>query len=193
MPTLLDPDHVAALMSPGIGADDLVLVIEREEDWLASDPVDGIGQLVGERTDVLWVTPGDDRPLLLARPTTAVEVVDGGVSVPDTDIHLLDGTRIERVGAWRGPSVAITSTPTDQAAVERVLLELVRLTLSASPYQQESADGHSYTRPVDQGVTRTRLARSLRPRRGPLSTRLRTGLVSDRVTGSASPFGWLDW
>ena len=85
MATLLDPDHVAALMSPGIETADLVLVIEREEDWLANDPVDGIGQLVGERTDVLWVAPGDDRPLLLARPTAGVEVVDGGVPVSSDD------------------------------------------------------------------------------------------------------------
>lgn len=182
MPTLLDPDHVAALMSPGIDTSDLVLVIEREEDWLANDPVDGIGPLVGERTDVLWVAPGDDRPLLLARPTAAVEIVDGGTPVPPDDVRLLDGTRIERVGAWRGPTVAVTSTPSDQHSVERVLLELVRLTLSASPYQQESSEGHSYTRPADLGVTRARLARSLRPHRGPRSTRLRTGLASARVT-----------
>lgn len=182
MPTLLDPDHVAALMSPGIDADDLVLVIEREEDWLANDPVDGIGQLVGERTDVLWVAPGSDRPLLLSRPTAAVALVDGGVPVPPGDVHLLDGIRVERDGPWRGPTVAVTSIPSDQAAVERVLLELVRLTLSSSPYAQESSDGHSYTRPADLSLTRTRLARSLRPHRGPRSTRLRSGLTSARVT-----------
>ena len=182
MATLLDPDHVAALMSPGIDPDDLVLVIEREEDWLANDPVDGIGQLVGERTDVLWVTPGDGRPLLLRRPTAAVEVADGGVALAADDIRLLGGTRVEPVGAWRGPTVAITSTPSDQAAVERVLLELVRLALSASPYQQESSDGHAYTRPADQGVTRSRLARSLWPHRGAMSARLHTGLEGGRVT-----------
>jgi len=182
VPTLLDPDHVAALMSPGIDADDLVLVIEREEAWLANDPVDGIGQLTGVRTDVLWVAPGSERPLLLARPTAAVEVVDGGVPVPPDAIRLLDGVRLERDGSWRGPTVAVTSTPSDRAAVERVLLELVRLTLSSSPYQHESSDRHSYTRPADLGVTRTRLARSLRPHRGPRSTRLRTGLASTRVT-----------
>lgn len=182
MPTLLDPDHVAALMSPGIDVGDLVLVIEREEDWLATDPVDGIGQLVGERADVLWVRPGDDRPLLLARPTVAVEVIDGDVPVPGDEIRLLDSTRVERDGAWRGPTVTVTSTPSDQRAVERVLLELVRLTLSASPYAQESSEGHSYARPTEPGVTRTRLARSLRPHRGPHSTRLGTGLASGRVT-----------
>ena len=182
MPTLLDPDHVAALMSPGIDADDLVVLIEREEDWLANDPVDGIGQLVGERVDVLWVTPGDDRPLLLRRPTGAVEVVDGGVALAAAEVTLLAGTRVERFGAWRGPTVAVTFTPSDQSTVERALLELVRLTLSASPYQQESSDGHSDTRPADQGVTRSRLARSLWPHRGVMSTRLRTGLGSGRVT-----------
>lgn len=182
MPTLLDPDHVAALMSPGIDADDLVLVIEREEDWLANDPVDGIGELVGERVDTVWVTPGSDRPLLLGRPTAAVAVVDGGVALAPGQVRLLGGIRVERDGAWRGPTVAVTSTPSDQKEVERVLLELVRLTLSASPYAQESSDGHSYTRPGDQGVTRTRLARSLRPHRGPHSTQLRTGLASSRVT-----------
>ena len=35
---------------------------------------------------------------------------------------------------------------------------------------------------ADLGVTRSRLARSLRPHRGPRSTRLRTGLASTRVT-----------
>jgi hypothetical protein len=182
VPTLLDPDHVAALMSPGIDADDLVLVIEREEDWLAHDPVDGIGQLVGERVDELWVTPGDGRPLLLRRPTTAVEVVDGGVTLAAGDIRLLGGTRVEPVDAWRGPTVAVTSTPNDRAAVERVLLDLVRLTLSASPYAQESSDGHAYTRPADQGVTRSRLARSLWPHRGARSVRLQTGLERGRVS-----------
>ena len=182
MPTLLDPDHVAALMSPGIDSGDLVHVIEREEDWLANDPVDGIGQLVGERTNVLWVAPGDDRPLLLARPTAAVEVVDGGVPVSPDAVRLLGGARVERDGAWRGPSVLVTSTPSDQSAVERVLLELVRLSLTSSPYTQESSDGHSYTRPTDLTVTRTRLARSLHAHRGPRSTRLRSGLTSARVT-----------
>ncbi len=180
--TLLDPDHVAALMSPGIDTADLVLVIEREEDWLANDPVDGIGPLTGVRVDEMWVTPGDGRPLLLRRPTTAVGVVDGGVALAADDVRLLSGTRVEPVGAWRGPTVAVTSTPNDQAAVERVLLELVRLTLSASPYQQESSDGHAYTRPADQGVTRSRLARSLWPHRGAMSARLRTGLAPGRVT-----------
>ncbi len=53
--------------------------------------------------------------------------------------------------------------------------------LSASPYAQESSEGHSYTRPADLGVTRARLARSLRAHRGTRSTRLRTGLASTRV------------
>lgn len=182
MPTLLDPDHVAALMSPGLEAADLTLVIERDEDWLANDPVDGIGQLVGERVDVIWVSPGDARPILLRRPTASVEVVDGGVALSTDDVRLLDGTRLEPAGSWRGPTVAVTFTPTDQPAVERVLLELVRLTLSASPYQQESSEGHSYTRPTDQGVTRSRLARSLWPHRGAMSTKLHSGLTSGRVT-----------
>ena len=104
------------------------------------------------------------------------------LGVGPVQVRLLDGTRVERDGAWRGPTVEVTSTPSDQKAVERVLLELVRLALSASPYAQESSDGHSYTRPADQGVTRSRLARSLWPHRGPRSTRLRTGLTSGRVT-----------
>jgi hypothetical protein len=182
MPTLLDPAHVAALMSPGVDEGDLVLVIEREEDWLANDPVDGIGPLVGPRADVLWIAPGDARPLLLARPTTAVTVVDGGVTLAADEVRLLRGSRVERVGVWRGPTVTVTSTPSDQKAVERVLLELVRLALSASPYAQESADGHGYTRPTDPIVSRSRLARSLWPHRGPRSTRLGTGLDDGRVT-----------
>ena len=132
MPTLLDPDHVATLMSPGIDGDDLLLVIEREEDVARRPPGRRDRQLLASGPTDLG-HHGDDRPLLLRRPTAAVDVVDGGVALAADEVHLLRGTRIERDGAWRGPTVDVTSTPSDQLAVERVLLELVRLTLSASP------------------------------------------------------------
>jgi hypothetical protein len=158
MPTLLDPEHVAALMSPGVDADDLTLVIEREEHWLANDPVDGIGQLVGERVDTMWVTPGDTRPLLLRRPVASVEAVDGGVALAADTIRLLGGTRVEPVGAWRGPSVqrpprrstSRRSNASCSSCPSRPLGEATRRSPRRPP-----------ARPTDPEQTRSRLARSL--------------------------------
>ena len=67
------------------------------------------------------------------------------------------------------------------------------LTLSASPYQQESSDGHSYTRPADQGVTRSRLARARSEARAVQAERLPRldvsadyGLSGDHWDGSVT-------
>lgn len=169
-------------MSSGIDATALAGVIDREEDWLANDPLVGIGQLVGSRADTIWVTPGEDRPIFLTRPTASVAVVDDGETLAAADFNLVGSTRIERVGAWTGPKVVVTYTPTDTNAVKRALLELIRLTLSASPYESESSEGHSYTRPVDLEAARERIARSLHAHRGPMSAQLGSGLTSGRVT-----------
>ena len=40
------------------------------------------------RFDTIWVSPGDDRPLLLRRPTAAVAVTDGGVALAPDDAAL---------------------------------------------------------------------------------------------------------
>lgn len=169
-------------MASGIDSTALTGVIDREEDWLANDTAVGIGQLLGERTDDIWVDPGEDRALLLTRRTSAVSVVDDGVTLAAADFHLIGGTRVEPAVSWTGPKVEVTYTPADEKAVEGVLLELVRLTLSASPFLSESEEGRSYTRSEDITAARDQLARSLHAHRGPMSARLGSGLVSDRVT-----------
>lgn len=187
----LDAAEVEGLMATGIDPDVVQDVIDREEDWLANDPLVGIGQLAGERTQLIWVEPGDADPLLLQRPTDAfggggsgdsLLVLDGGLE--RTDAVLTGPARIERRGGgWRGPTVEVTYTPTDELRVKRALLELVRLTLTASPYRQEATEGHSYSRPQELQAMREELARSLHPHRGPLTTRLGTATwASHRVT-----------
>lgn len=179
-------DAVKAVMSPGVKDTALQTVIDREEAWLANDPVVGIGPLTGSRIQTLWVTAGDDSPLLLARPTAALaKVVDGAVQLGPGAVVLTGPARIERVnGAWRGPLLAITYTPTDVAAVKRAVIELVQLALTTSGYQQESSEGHQYTRDMG-GMRRQRedVARSLDPHQGLMTMRLRHSAESTRVTG----------
>ncbi|HET7030364.1 MAG TPA: hypothetical protein VFI34_07620 [Candidatus Limnocylindrales bacterium] len=188
--SLIAPDDVEALMATGIAPAALQKVIDREEDWLANDPRVGIGQLVGERTQTVWVQILERRDLLIQRPTDehggagsggSLVVVDNGVELTSDEFALVGPARITHLwagfpnGPWNGPKVEITYTPTDQVRVEETILELVRLRLSASPYNQEASEGHSYTRPKDLQAMREDLARSLHPHRGPMSTRLGHG------------------
>jgi hypothetical protein len=164
--SLISVEEVGAIMATGLEADALQAVIDREEAWLAAK----IGPLVGERTETLRPV-SRYQPILLQRPTDAgsggdLSVVDGGTELT-SDQFVLRGTAvIARVGTW-GSIVEPTYTPTDEELVRRVLLELVRLTVTSSPYQSESTEGHSYTRPTDLERQRAQLARTLDPHRGP--------------------------
>lgn len=178
MPTVVSAQEIDAVMTTGLEAEALEEVIAREEDWLANDGQFGIGALVGARTQGLWVGRDYVGPLLLARPTDSlISVVDGGIDV--TAVVALTGTaRIERAAgaagqAWTGPRVDVTFAPSDTAAVKRVVIELVRLAISASPYQAESTDGHSRSYDVGGAAKlRASLARSLRPHAGPMTAHL---------------------
>lgn len=180
--------EVEALMSSGLGTDALQGIIDREEAWLADDPVVGIGQLEGERTVRLW-TNGDPDPILLRRPTS---LLAGGSSSPLTvevdgvladDVVLTGPTRLERRDHAWGDVADVTFTPTDLPSVKTVILELVRLRLTSSPYQSESTEGHTYGRSIDVEAERRRLARSLNPNRGAGSIALRPGSPgSHRIT-----------
>ena len=195
--SLLSASEVEARMATGLDLDVLQALIDDEEAWMETHPRLGLGPLVGERTQRCWVRPGEDRPLLLQRPTDAqgglasggrLIVVDGGRELDDAELALTGPARIEKTsGAWHGPAVDLTYTPIDTATIRRGEWELVRLAISASPYKSEASGGESYTRGVEVEQMREDLLRSLHPHQ-PLSTRLVTG--SGRITNL--PLGWRD-
>jgi len=198
--SVLSTTEVEARMETGLDTADLQALIDEEEAWLAGDPRVGIGQLVGERTQSIWVTPGDDRPLLLQRPTDetggygsggSLIVIDGGTLLGEADVALTGPARLEKVsGAWTGPRVLVTSIPTDEASVRRALFELIRISITASPYNQEATGGggggggggHSYSRARSPQSLREEIARSLHPHRGHMTTRMGSGTGPERIT-----------
>jgi hypothetical protein len=140
-----------ALVATGLSDSDLQVAIDREESWLAHI----VGALSGERTQTLWVrsTDLDDR-LLLQRPTGSVEVTDGDTALDASAVRLLSGgTIIEKAtGPWTGPSVAVTYTPDDEGEIKRVLIDLVRMTITSTPFVSEQAGSYSYQRGGDSAV-----------------------------------------
>ncbi len=188
--SLLTIAEARALITTSLGDTDLQAAIDREESWLARS----IGALSGERTQTLWVRSTDlDDPLLLQRPTDAVAVTDGGVALDASAVRLLaGGTIIEKAtGSWTGPSVAVTSTPDDEDEVKRVLIDLVRLTVTTSPFVSETTGPYSYQRGGDDATrsidaARRTLASDLLPHKGPKSVRLRSGAFSARIGEVAS-------
>ncbi len=188
--SLLTVAEARALITSSLGDTDLQAAIDREESWLARS----IGALSGERTQTLWVRSTDlDDPLLLQRPTDAVAVTDGGVALDASAVRLLaGGTIIEKAtGSWTGPSVAVTSTPNDEDEVKRVLVDLVRLTVTASPFVSEQAGSFSYQRGGDNAArsiagSRRELVKAQLSHKGPKSVRLRSGAFSARIGEVAS-------
>ena len=135
MTSLIAPADVTALLDTSLGSAALQDVIDREESELAAI----IGQLDGERTEVLLLTQ-DMRwnRVTLRRTTGEVEVLDNGVDVTD-DVRLLADKRTlmkltpsggMRYDYWRGPLEA-TYTPDDVLQVQRVLIELVSIGVMA--------------------------------------------------------------
>lgn len=157
-------------------------LIDREEAWLARQLK---GALVGDRTARYWIRDVDlDNPLDLMRPTDEVAVSDFGTDVDADLIRLLgNGTRVERAdGPWLGPWVEVTYEPNDLLEVQRVLIELCRLSIAASAYQSESIGDYSYTLAAPgPAVTRRALVRELLPLRGPGTIRLHSSLRHGRV------------
>jgi hypothetical protein len=146
--SLVSPDTIEALMAPGIDSTALQSLINRQEAWLARQ----IGPLVGERTQRIYVAPGDYDALILQRATDAVSVIDGDprAEPPPTEldpslVRLVGERRLEKAGPWSGPEVHATYTPTDELEVEEAVIDLCRIVLAASPYQTEASEGHSYT------------------------------------------------
>lgn len=152
--------------SARLGDVDLQGLIDREESYLAHR----VGPLVGPRDETIrW--PTVDRPIRLRRPTDAVVVTEGGVTVDGSGLVLLgDGQFVDLVDRyWRGP-VVVTYTPTDELDVKRVVLELIRLSLTETPYDGEAIGDYSYSQGSDRGggglQSRGALWRSLLPKPG---------------------------
>lgn len=149
--SLVTPAQVRALVETDLEDDDLADVIAREEADLARY----IGVLAGERTETLYIAlhpAADLLPLVLRRPTDAVEVVDNDVTL--TTVRLRgEGRVVERTDslAWTGP-VEVTYEPNDSLVLERVIIELVRLTLTETGYLSETIGDYSYSRGARGGA-----------------------------------------
>lgn len=165
--SLLQIREVRAVIGTGLSDTDLQDAIEREEASLTSE----IGALVGER--IVTVSPYDfDAPLWLERPASTVVVTDNAVTA---DVRVLGSYAVERAtGSWYGP-VEITYTPTDELAVKRVLLGLLKLSLDdiqSGAMEYEQMGSYSYRMANGERLTgqRQSLVDSLRPRRSDLSS-----------------------
>lgn len=137
--------------------DELQAIIDDEESWLAAR----IGPLAGSRSETFYAY-SVDAPLRLRRRVTTATVADDGTA---TDVVVIDnGWAVEStLGAWDGP-VVVTYTPDDEAEVRRVVLELVRLTLTETGYQSQRQGDYSYTKgSVETRLARHALVRSLQP------------------------------
>jgi len=169
--SLVTLGEVRALVETGLTDVDLQAVIDREEGWLAGR----IGALSGERTETF--SPGRrDTPIYLSRRAASVVVTDDALTVAPADLRFVPESGLIRriTGAWTGP-VTVTYTPTDADAVKRVVIELVRGTVTETGSDAETIGDYSYTR-GDAAVRLSRLAlvRSVLLRRPAYAARLRS-------------------
>src|SRR5437660_5288174 len=177
--SVVSVEDVEGVMSTGLDPAVLQKVIDREEDWLANDQQNGIGQLVGARTQTVYRSQGSLDPIYLARPTLAIAVVEGTQILDPTEVVLVGRMRVEhKRGFWNAASIAVTYDPSDALQVEAAILELVQLRISSSPFSQESSEGgHSYSRPVNVQQQRVSIARSVHPAIDHASVKIR----ADRI------------
>ena len=187
MTSLVSVADVRALVRSRLSDGDLQVVIDREEAWLAGR----IGELTGARTDTF--TPGiGDTPLYLRRRAPSVVLTDDGRTLAASEFLFTPSTgMIRRIWTpdlqgdppwrqlylgWAG-TVTATYTPSDEADVERAVIELVRLTVGETGFDAESIGDYSYTRGESAGrLSRAGLARGLLVRRPAYSMRLHSGM-----------------
>jgi hypothetical protein len=183
--SLLQIGEVRAVISTGLSDADLQDAIDREEVALTNE----IGALVGER--IVTLNPFDfNAPLWLDRPASAVVVTDNAVTA---DVRVLGNYAVERAtGSWYGP-VEITYIPTDELAVKRVLLGLLKLSLDdiqSGAMEFEQIGSYSYRMSNAERLTgqRQSLVDSLRSRRPDLSSvSLRSSLWTRPVNTLPTP------
>lgn len=152
--SLVTTDEVIEQVSPGVGVEALQSIIDREEKFLARR----IGDLTGERTVTYRLGGG---PIRL--PRTASAVVIAGVD--PSSIQILNG-RMVYVDPWPYGAMAVTWEPDDEEEVKQAIIDLCRITLSTSPYVNESSEGHSYARGASiDGMREAIVARITEPPR----------------------------
>jgi hypothetical protein len=179
--------EVRALVRSRLSDIDLQTVIDREEAWLTGK----VGPLTGERTDT-W-TPGiGDTPLYLSRRAPSVVLTDAGRTLAASEFLFTPSTgMIRRIWTpdlqgdppwrqlylgWQGV-VSATWTPSDEAEVRRVVIELVRLATGETGFDSETIGDYQYTRGASSGrLSRAGLARSILVRRPAYSMRIRSGM-----------------
>lgn len=173
---VLIPQDLEELVQTGLSIDVLQDAIDREVAALEHDLG---GPLTGERTDTLYPRAGTDGPLWLRRYTSAVEVTDAGAEVT---VRLIEGGgAIERsTGTWTGP-VAITYTPSDELRARTALIELVRNAV-VPDRNREVGQARSGAAEDDERARRWRFVRSLKPRPGSGTIRVRGSREPDRIT-----------
>ena len=188
---VLSVADVRPYVSTSLSDVDLQRVIDREEAYLESR----IGQLVGDRVQRVLLYDSRD-PIRLLRPVDTADVVTTIGGTPLTGVEVItNGWRLWRPSLdWpypgtRSASLYVSSTPNDRLLVERVLTELVRLSVSVmaggntaglksetiGSYSYEVADGNS-SGSAESGTSRGKLVRSLLPRY-PTSVRVRSNMV----------------
>lgn len=167
--SLVSTADIEGRFSSGLEDADLQVVIDQQESWLARR----IGQLVDERT--LTFRPVWKGPILLPRVVDVEGTVTVNVDGVDltSEQYLLTGTQLDRINSGWGTVVTVTFTPSDEDDVRAAIFDLVRLTVTDSPYAQESGEGHQATRMASYLQQRARIARALMPHIGPQAVPVR--------------------
>ena len=178
MPSVVSVEQVRALVDSDLSDADLQAVIDREEAALARE----IGPLVGPRTQTFYVSSRPDnypQSLMLTRPTSAVSVTEAGTGMDPAKVVLRGAGYVVDRGTgtppyldgshWAGPTVAVTYTPNDELEVERVVIELCRLTVTETGYLSETIGDYTYSRGARGGAinptesARAKLIETLKP------------------------------
>lgn len=186
--SVLSVAECRALVTTSLSDDDLQDIIDREESWLAHR----VGPLTGERSQTFLTEDGDE-VLRLTRHTDSVTVEDDDGAYSLASLRGWSDVLPASTDPWNGDTT-VTYTPDDEHDVRRAIVTLVRLTLSESGYQAESAGGYSATSdPLARKDMRYTAWRSLLRPPVPASTRLVSAVpagglsispVSTEATGS---------
>lgn len=135
----LSLEEARAVITTSLADADLQDVIDREEAWLARR----VGPLEGARTET-FITPGGDEVLQLQRPTTFASLTVTDESGAVSDMAYRTWSDLVPATAW-DTSVEVQYTPDDTDEVKSSVVTLVRLAVTESGYQAESAMGRSAT------------------------------------------------
>lgn len=140
-----------------------------------------------------WVTANIQTPLWLLRPADpdSVVVTDGSIELDPAKIRLLRRrTLVERAdAAWHGPAVSITYAPGDLDEVTHVVIELLRLTLTETGFDEESIGDYRYVKSgrgpaaTSTADRRSKLVRSLRTHWPVTSVRIPSSSEDRRIGG----------